>query len=227
VPRADPRASPVPAFPCPSCRKMWTDEDVAGSDMTAGEQWDALLEVAKAWAQIDRRREVETSEEEAEEAFINDEESDLTEEGTQEDEGTDETRAEGVVTSHRLRRGSNAQQRSSDVIAAEDTTALGTPADTAILANKTVLNAQGKSSTPLPSTAGSLHTTTTSVTRASSSHQLLPSSRSPSPSRLSENSASQLQSVPRGPTYSESPRDAKRKRMQDLAAARANKKRLL
>ena len=36
----------------------------------ASEQWDALLEVAKQWAKIDRRRELETSDEEEEEQFI-------------------------------------------------------------------------------------------------------------------------------------------------------------
>lgn len=40
---------------------------------TASQQWDALLEVARSWAKMDRRREAETSEEEAEEEFIDDE----------------------------------------------------------------------------------------------------------------------------------------------------------
>lgn len=33
---------------------------------TASQQWDALLAVAKRWAKIDRRRELETSDEEEE-----------------------------------------------------------------------------------------------------------------------------------------------------------------
>ncbi|EKM59752.1 uncharacterized protein PHACADRAFT_192128 [Phanerochaete carnosa HHB-10118-sp] len=39
----------------------------------ASEQWDALLEVAKRWAKFDRRRELETSDEENEEQFVDDE----------------------------------------------------------------------------------------------------------------------------------------------------------
>ena len=47
-------------------------EDMEVVEYTASQQWDALLEVAKAWAKADRRRELESSDEEAEEAFIDD-----------------------------------------------------------------------------------------------------------------------------------------------------------
>lgn len=39
---------------------------------TASQQWDELLDVAKAWAAMDRRAENDTSEEEAEEGFLDD-----------------------------------------------------------------------------------------------------------------------------------------------------------
>ena len=42
-------------------------------DYTASEQWDALLDIAKQWAKIDRRRELESTDEEEEEQFIDDE----------------------------------------------------------------------------------------------------------------------------------------------------------
>jgi hypothetical protein len=61
------------AIVCPSCRKEIKKEDMESVDYTASQQWDALLEVAKAWARIDRRRELESSDEEAEEQFIDDE----------------------------------------------------------------------------------------------------------------------------------------------------------
>ncbi len=42
-------------------------------EYTAIEQWDALLSVATSWAKIDRRGTMDTSDEEAEEEFIDDE----------------------------------------------------------------------------------------------------------------------------------------------------------
>ncbi|KAI0340762.1 hypothetical protein BDW22DRAFT_346726 [Trametopsis cervina] len=67
-------------FPCPTCRTRTRMDDTEVIEYTAAMQWDALLEVAKASAKLDRRRgELDTSEEEAEEyareTFIDDEES--------------------------------------------------------------------------------------------------------------------------------------------------------
>ncbi|KZT06434.1 uncharacterized protein LAESUDRAFT_653343, partial [Laetiporus sulphureus 93-53] len=57
---------------CPQCRAPCPRNEIEVLQYTASEQWDALLEVAKAWAKMDRRREADTSEEEAEEEFIDD-----------------------------------------------------------------------------------------------------------------------------------------------------------
>lgn len=57
---------------CPSCRKEVPKEDMETVEYTASQQWDALLDVARKWARIDHRREMETSDEEAEEQFIDD-----------------------------------------------------------------------------------------------------------------------------------------------------------
>ncbi|PSR73696.1 hypothetical protein PHLCEN_2v10615 [Hermanssonia centrifuga] len=57
---------------CPHCRKVWDKRDLEVVRHTASTQWDALLEVAERWAKMDRRRETDTSEEEAEEEFIDD-----------------------------------------------------------------------------------------------------------------------------------------------------------
>lgn len=57
---------------CPHCRSEFKREEIETVKYTASQQWDELLEVAKAWAKVDRRREAETSEEEAEEEFIDD-----------------------------------------------------------------------------------------------------------------------------------------------------------
>lgn len=58
---------------CPECRREVPKEEIEPVEYTASEQWDALLEVAKKWAKIDRRGELETSDEEQEEQFIDDE----------------------------------------------------------------------------------------------------------------------------------------------------------
>ncbi|KAI0920875.1 hypothetical protein AcW2_006016 [Taiwanofungus camphoratus] len=60
---------------CPQCRATCPRDEIEVVQLTALQQWDALLDVAKAWARMDRRREEDTSEEEAEEEFIDDERS--------------------------------------------------------------------------------------------------------------------------------------------------------
>ncbi|KAK0490868.1 hypothetical protein IW261DRAFT_1434475 [Armillaria novae-zelandiae] len=57
---------------CPHCRRVCSRDDVEIVYMTETERWDRLLEVAQAWGAMDRRGEEETSEEEAQEDFIND-----------------------------------------------------------------------------------------------------------------------------------------------------------
>ncbi|KAK0206396.1 hypothetical protein DFS33DRAFT_1314419 [Desarmillaria ectypa] len=57
---------------CPKCRRVCPRDDVENVYMTETERWDRLLEVAQAWGAMDRRGEEETSEEEAQEDFIND-----------------------------------------------------------------------------------------------------------------------------------------------------------
>ncbi|KAK0191107.1 hypothetical protein F5146DRAFT_1047112 [Armillaria mellea] len=57
---------------CPQCRQVCSRDDVEIVYMTETERWDRLLEVAQAWGAMDRRGEEETSEEEAQENFIND-----------------------------------------------------------------------------------------------------------------------------------------------------------
>ncbi|OBZ70189.1 hypothetical protein A0H81_09699 [Grifola frondosa] len=57
---------------CPQCRTECSREDIEVVEYTASQQWDALLDVAKNWAKVDHRREEDTSDEEAEEEFIDD-----------------------------------------------------------------------------------------------------------------------------------------------------------
>ena len=66
----------VDSIRCPQCRKVCRRDDVEVIEQTASEQWDALLEVAQKWAEMDVPREDDTSEEEAEEQFIDDGEED-------------------------------------------------------------------------------------------------------------------------------------------------------
>ncbi|OCH94315.1 hypothetical protein OBBRIDRAFT_723119, partial [Obba rivulosa] len=61
---------------CPQCRRECARDEIEVVQYSASQQWDALLEVARNWARMDRRREAETSEEEAEEEFIDDERPD-------------------------------------------------------------------------------------------------------------------------------------------------------
>lgn len=58
---------------CPTCRNQVPKNEMEVVEFTASQQWDALLEVAKQWAKIDRRRELETSDEEGGDQFIDDE----------------------------------------------------------------------------------------------------------------------------------------------------------
>ncbi|KDQ64243.1 hypothetical protein JAAARDRAFT_201618 [Jaapia argillacea MUCL 33604] len=59
--------------PCPNCRRECTRDEIDSVTRTATQQWDALQEVAISWAKIDKRNEMDTSEEEAEEEpFIDD-----------------------------------------------------------------------------------------------------------------------------------------------------------
>jgi len=58
---------------CPTCRKVCPREDIELITYTEQDRWDALLKVAEAWGAGDRRGEAETSEEEAEENFVDDE----------------------------------------------------------------------------------------------------------------------------------------------------------
>ena len=57
---------------CPVCRREADSDELEIVQYTATTQWDALLAVAASWAKIDHRPEQDTSEEEAEEAFLND-----------------------------------------------------------------------------------------------------------------------------------------------------------
>ena len=61
---------------CPSCRKEAARDDLEAVEHTATTQWDELLTIATRWAKMDRRRDMDTSEEEAEEeaeqGFIDD-----------------------------------------------------------------------------------------------------------------------------------------------------------
>lgn len=57
---------------CPQCRKPFTEDDTEIVTMTADTQWDELLRVALDWQKISQRHEVETSEEEKSEGFLDD-----------------------------------------------------------------------------------------------------------------------------------------------------------
>lgn len=57
---------------CPTCRTEAARDDLEVVEYTATAQWDALLSVATSWAKIDRRGSQDTSDEEAEEEFIDD-----------------------------------------------------------------------------------------------------------------------------------------------------------
>ncbi|KII94881.1 hypothetical protein PLICRDRAFT_86342 [Plicaturopsis crispa FD-325 SS-3] len=55
---------------CPSCRRKTVREEVERVQHTVTEQWDGLLELASAWATMDKAAGEDTSEEEDEEKFI-------------------------------------------------------------------------------------------------------------------------------------------------------------
>lgn len=63
---------------CPQCRRDFDRDDVETIQHTASSQWDALLNVAARFAKIDHRGAQDTSDEEASENFLDDEQSELT-----------------------------------------------------------------------------------------------------------------------------------------------------
>lgn len=67
---------------CPQCRDETPRNEVEPVRYTPSQQWDELLEVAKEWAEMDTRRADDTSEEEDEEAFIDDESTDVRYDGS-------------------------------------------------------------------------------------------------------------------------------------------------
>lgn len=60
------------AVTCPQCRSVCPRDEIEFVQYTASQQWDDLLDVAKAWAKMDLRRQADTSDEELEEEFIDD-----------------------------------------------------------------------------------------------------------------------------------------------------------
>ncbi|TFK90855.1 hypothetical protein K466DRAFT_583318 [Polyporus arcularius HHB13444] len=64
--------SDVESIRCPTCRKVCRRDQLESVEMTSTQQWDKLLHVAWQWAKIDMHRD-DTSEEEGEEDFIDDE----------------------------------------------------------------------------------------------------------------------------------------------------------
>lgn len=63
---------------CPECRKTFALEDVETIQYTASSQWDVLLNIAARFAKMDHRGTQDTSDEEASDRFIDDEQSELT-----------------------------------------------------------------------------------------------------------------------------------------------------
>ncbi|KAH9927264.1 uncharacterized protein B0H18DRAFT_875830, partial [Fomitopsis serialis] len=61
---------------CPQCRGLCPRDEIEIVQYTASQQWDDLLDVAKAWAKMDLHRQPDTSDEEVEEKFIEDERPD-------------------------------------------------------------------------------------------------------------------------------------------------------
>ncbi|KAF9006587.1 hypothetical protein BDQ17DRAFT_1303000 [Cyathus striatus] len=55
---------------CPQCRRSFSREEVELVHLTESARWDQLLDVAQAWDAFDHRGEEETSDEEASENFI-------------------------------------------------------------------------------------------------------------------------------------------------------------
>ena len=58
---------------CPECRKTFALEDVETIQYTASSQWDVLLNIAARFAKMDHRGTQDTSDEEASDRFIDDE----------------------------------------------------------------------------------------------------------------------------------------------------------
>ncbi|KAI0722639.1 hypothetical protein C8Q76DRAFT_719590 [Earliella scabrosa] len=90
----------VDSIRCPQCRKVCRRDDVEVIEQTASEQWDALLEVAQKWARMDVPRADDTSEEEAEEEFIDDGEEEDT--GKEEETDTRTIASDGTATTNPL-----------------------------------------------------------------------------------------------------------------------------
>lgn len=61
---------------CPECRKPFKEEELGVVELTAQEQWDALLAIAYEWQKLPQSHGTEESEGDNEEDFLDDADTD-------------------------------------------------------------------------------------------------------------------------------------------------------
>jgi len=205
---------------CPQCRALCPREEIEIVQYTASQQWDDLLDVAKAWAKMDLHRQPDSSDEEVEEEFIEDERPDG------EASSARSASENPLATSPEPEEPVDAEPRP------------GTPQPTVVEPPTTPSNKKRRiafspESSPLsqPNSAepeDSGPSTLPNIELPKASALPLPGQDEPvaGPSSATE----QLETTPKNlqdkPTYATSPAGDKRKRMEELAAARKQKRRL-
>ncbi|KAI0371544.1 hypothetical protein BV20DRAFT_1051563 [Pilatotrama ljubarskyi] len=211
----DPHKRKEELIRCPQCRMQCPRDETETIRFTAVERWDALLDVAKQWARMDTRRHDDTTEEEDAESFLDDgpEETSTTAserpsahplESTAEPEGGDEEK-EVPQTPYRLRK----RPAVTTPISEQESEPVAEPEH----------HLEPKVEPAVEDLVPEIQPDTDEVPDVKSEADTEHEDQTHSPVTPSA-------SVQRTPSYAQSPSQAKRKRLEQLAEARNKKRRL-
>ncbi|KAL7282639.1 hypothetical protein ACG7TL_004112 [Trametes sanguinea] len=173
-------------------------EEAEPVEFTASEQWDALLDVAKQWAKMDVRREEDTTEEEDAEEFIDDEQEETS------------TTVSGPAPANPLESSPEPQPEADQ---RQDTAPLTPPR----LRKRRIVSTS--SPEPEPANAGTASEPAQPASANAAGH------KEEQGNSMSQTPSTPLPSIQRTPSYAESPRNDKRRRLEELAEARSQKRR--
>ncbi|PIL37436.1 hypothetical protein GSI_01130 [Ganoderma sinense ZZ0214-1] len=183
---------------CPQCRELCQRDELELVEYTASEQWDALLEVAKQWARMDTRREADTSEEEDEEEFLDDGENEIS-----------------TTASEHMLAPFNPLETSPEPEQADGSVPQAEPQiSPSRLRRRTVVETPRTSSEPEPEAEAQ---------GSNGVPQQEAEGQDPEPE---QSGTPPPQAGPSSQPYSQTPRKAKRKMLEELAAARSKKRRI-
>ncbi|OSD04523.1 hypothetical protein PYCCODRAFT_1433394 [Trametes coccinea BRFM310] len=189
---------------CPTCRSVCLREEAEPVEFTASEQWDALLDVAKQWAKMDVRREEDTTEEEDAEEFIDDEQDETS------------TTVSGPAPANPLESSPEPQPEADQ---RQDTAPLTPPR----LRKRRIVSTSSPEPEPEPepepANAGTASEPAEPASANAAGHE------EEQGNSMSQTPSTPPPSIQRTPSYAESPRNDKRRRLEELAEARSQRRR--